>query len=89
MKRLKKHPKISLESIDDLTRVTRSIDSSETFLWLECLDSSTVENVKKNNLTRGLSPYEVDKYVKKDKELPLGKLPLGNVLCLCGREPIM
>ena len=89
MKRLKKYPKISLESIDDLTRVTRTIDSSETFLWLECLDSSTVENVKKNNLTRGLSPCEVDKYVNNYKELPLGKLPLGNISCLCGREPMM
>ena len=53
MKRLKTYPKISLESIDDLTRVNRLIDSSESILWLECLVSSNAENVKKNNLTLG------------------------------------
>lgn len=30
-----------------------------------------------------------DRYVNKYKELPLGKLPLGNILYLCGRGPVM
>ena len=41
------------------------------------------------NLTRGLSPCAVDKYVNKYKELPLGKLPLGNISYLCGSKPTM
>lgn len=53
MKRIKTYLKISLESIDRLTRIKSSIDSSQLFDWLVCTVSSNAENVKKNNPTLG------------------------------------